>query len=144
MGQEIMHIAFCTNANYGPYTGVAMNSMILNNIGEKMVFHILHSGLREDDLARFKATEKLYRDVTVKFYHVTGDDKMASYRTTYHFTKEMFYRWLIPHVVDKDIQNVFYSDGDVICVGSLRELFNLKFAEDTPHAIASPGQIVDC
>jgi lipopolysaccharide biosynthesis glycosyltransferase len=125
--KEPLHFAFCMDAGYAPYTGVALTSIVLNNIGEQMVFHLLYSHMHEADIEKFKQTAALYRNVTIAFYHLGDIKQTEKYKTGYHFTKEMFYRLYIPFVLPQDIKKVFYLDGDVLCTGSLAELFSMSF-----------------
>ena len=132
-----MDIAFCTDANYAPYTGVAMTSIILNNIGEFLRFHVLYKEMNPDDYEKISSLEKIYRNVEIRFYQPDENaTPIKDFPINFYYSRVMYWRWLIPFVVlDPSIERIFYLDGDIICRGSLKELFELDLGNYPVGAI---------
>lgn len=126
---EALHIAFCTDEKYAKYTGVAIISIILNNIGENLCFHIVYDDINATEKEKFLLLEKLYVNVQVKLYEFQDIEKVVSYKTGYHFTKAMYYRIFLPHIVDENIQKILYLDGDTLCLGNIAMLFGMDMNE---------------
>ena len=131
----VIHVAFCTDEGYGPYTGVAMTSIVLNNIGKEIHFHILAQKINRIDFERMKNMENLYRNCTVSFYGV-DNQRMSSYKTGFHFTTTAYFRWLIPYLLDSSIDRVLYLDGDVLCTGDIEWIYSSSL-DDFPFMAVS-------
>ncbi len=62
----------------------------------------------------------------------TNMDSFTQFRLTNKSGKNiysMYYRWLIPYLVDKKIERILYIDTDSVCVRDISILLNEKFEE---------------
>ena len=115
-------ISFSVSYSYAQHLAVVLTSMIVNNPGEKFVFHVLH---RDFSIAnQMKCKELVSGDIEIKFHKI---DESAFARFPLpphleHVTQETYYRYILPDVL-ADEDRTIYSDVDVICSGKLRPLF---------------------
>lgn len=121
----VLHIAFCTDENYVKYMGVAITSIILNNIDERLCFHIIYSGIQKEDQEKLYCLEKLYKNVQVCMYPFEEVKQVEKYKVGYHFTKAIFYRLFIPDIIPSNIKRLLYLDCDVLCLGNIARLFQM-------------------
>jgi len=139
MGDK-MHIAFCTDKHYASYTGVAMTSIILNNLGNAIFFHLFHIGLNEDDKNKFILIQKMYMNVEIKFYDLSSESRIDSMKINHYYTKAVYLRWYIAEKIDLQVKRILYLDGDILCLGDLKELYYLKLPSDRKYALAAVGK----
>lgn len=122
---ETLHIAFCTDENYVKYMGVAITSIILNNINRRLCFHVIYSGMHKDDQEKIQCFENLYKNVQVCMYPFKEMEQVKHYKVGYHFTKAIFYRLFIPYIIPSNIKKVLYLDCDILCLGNIAQLFQI-------------------
>lgn len=141
----MMHIAFCTDTNYIIPTGVAMISVCENNKEEIITFHLVITDEATDNID-IKEKVKPLLDIAAKYSKMANVYRMPESRIsefvcngTVYVTTTAFSRIFLPEILDSSIKKVLYLDCDLICDGSLSDLWNITLPEDCPI-----GAIVDC
>lgn len=136
-----MHIAFCLDNNYVPYCAGVIASVIENNKGEKIVFHLFGDGISEDNSERLTAWINYFEDVSLKMYAISKDDFKDFPVGDAYINISTYFRLLIPALL-ADLEKVIYLDCDVVVNGSLRELWNTDISS---YAVAGVrDRINDC
>ena len=135
---EVRHIVYCGDEKYVPIIGISMTSVVWNNPGEQLCFHLVLDGIQPENRARLERFYALYRNVAGIRVHIVPKDgpEMAvfqSIRTLYPVGTS--YRLLLPQLLGGDIQEVLYLDGDVIC----RQSLALLFQEALPAEVFAAG-----
>lgn len=112
-----------------------MESIMRKNpqLKNSVSFHILTDDIYEQDREKLeKFTEKWA--VSISLYYM--NDEMIDKFTDFPRSKvngktiySMYYRWLIPHVVDQGIQKVLYLDVDTVCNRNILPLLQDEFEE---------------
>lgn len=140
----MMHIAFCTDTNYIMPAGVAMISVCENNTEEEITFHLVVT----DEVTSSDEVDKKVRplfDIASKYnknasiYRLSSEKlspfvcKGASYISTTAFA-----RIFLPEILDNSINKVLYLDCDLVCDGSLKDLWNTDLKDNCPF-----GAVVD-
>ena len=135
-----MHIAFCTDKYYAAYTGVAITSIILNNSESALYFHLFHIGLDEQDINKFLRLPQMYMNIEIKLYDLSNKIRIESFKVNHYYTKAVYLRWYIAEMVDLSIKRILYFDGDILCLGNLKELYFLSLPSDRMYALAAVGK----
>lgn len=134
-------VVFATNDNYAPYTGTAIASILCSASPENYYrIYILHTGLDS------RYTERLEgmggRNAAVRCLQVQPlleRHGTALYERA-HFTKETFYRFLIPEIFC-DFSDVIYLDGDLVVTGDIADML----AADTGGAwVSAVRNVLTC
>ena len=120
-GNKRVPVVFATNENYAPYAGVTITSIVENS--SKDFFYDIYVFYTELS----KETINAFETMSGKNYSVTCVDvnsyidKELLYEN-FHFSKEMYYRILIPTILSQ-YEKVIYLDCDMVVLGDLSELY---------------------
>ena len=123
-------IVFATNEKYAPYADVCISSIYANSAKNKQFeITIFHTGLSDDTI--YKLEEHTFPNITVKCMDVSALLVGVSDRLYQHsyFSKEMYYRILIPRVFS-DKEKVIYLDCDMVVLGDISQLYQLDLGDN--------------
>lgn len=131
---NIIHIAFCFDQNYSMPCGVSMTSICENTPGPICFHALIAEDVTED------AKEKIVKAVStcgnqVVFYEI-DEKKIENLSEFMYFSKSVYYRFLIPELLPEDVTKVLYLDSDVLCLKSLRPLWEIGMSDGAPAAMA--------
>ncbi len=133
---KIIPIVLCTDHAYCPYAHVALASIIKNRSLDKNIFYdiyIFHDEeLTSEDISAFN---------NIKFDNLKVECKNVGYLlnekslyTREHYSKQMFYRWLIAKVLEK-YEKVVYLDCDVIACDDVAKLYDIDLKGNVVGAV---------
>ncbi|HZG84985.1 glycosyltransferase family 8 protein [Paenibacillus sp.] len=125
-----MHIAMASDDNYVQHMAVAICSVLENNKDTNLVtFHILDNGIRIENKKRLLNLVNSYKREIVFYDFSNMEEKFG-------FIAELsepplpivtYARIFLPEILPKNICKVLYMDVDMVCAGSLKELWNTEF-----------------
>jgi lipopolysaccharide biosynthesis glycosyltransferase len=121
---DIIHVVCIADANYGPYAGITLASVLGANSPGDVHVHLFSDGIDDRDVKRVAA---MVRRTNAQFslYDIKG--KLEEIRTLpkriNHYTRASYGRLFFPEFLSPDITRAMYLDSDIICVSSLRELW---------------------
>ena len=136
-----IHIAFCTDNNYVSYTGVAITSIILNNLHRAICVHIFFINIDDDNKDKLMRLHQKYKNITIKLYDLTNRCEIDGYKINHYYTKAVYLRWYISEIIDPQISRILYLDGDILCLGDIGELYNFEFPPSERYPVAAVGKI---
>ncbi len=120
------HILFATNQAYLQNTVVSMHSILVNNKGTELYFHILHSEIDTQERDRIKEWLKVgFSNAQISFYAIEADQYVFPVKPGDAISKECYFRILASDVLPDSVRTVLYMDSDTICLDSIKELFTL-------------------
>jgi len=102
---------------------VAIYSVIKNNQGISLNFHLIHSKITKESQKRLKKLEKEYANVKIIFHFVDSrlfDTVSLDSETV---TIEAFYRYMAVDLLPKEAK-ALYMDIDMLCLDRLEDLYN--------------------
>ena len=121
-----MNILVTINANYLKPLQVMLKSMFLNNPQEDFHVYLIHSSLKEEELA---ALDHFITRHNHQFTAVTiPDDYFNDAPVPMHYTKEMYYRLLACKFLPSALERILYLDPDIIVINELRSLYDLDLS----------------
>jgi lipopolysaccharide biosynthesis glycosyltransferase len=102
------------------FTSFCENNKVPSNI------YILHSELTDEDVKMIRAALESYE---VKIFPIDVSGEFASRRlpTTSDWSREIYYRLLLPTILPIEVDRIFYFDVDVIIHGNLEDLYLSDF-----------------
>lgn len=123
-----MNIVICVDHRFVMQCGILAYSTCVNNKDRVINFYIMIDDTFTDDDRKeiIKIVSQFNKDNTVEFILV--DDNLVKDFLWYekgYYTRQTFYRLLMPKLLPNNVDKVLYLDGDIIVRGSLCELWNL-------------------
>ncbi|MDR3183069.1 MAG: glycosyltransferase family 8 protein [Planctomycetaceae bacterium] len=121
---DTLNVCFAANPGYYQHTCVTIVSILENNKDLKFAFHILTPDKTGKDTDKILSLPQKYPNAAVEFVPV-DDTPFADLpvRTAYcTLSVQAYYRWLIPELFPH-LDTALYLDSDIVCNGSLAELF---------------------
>lgn len=122
-----LHIAFGIDANFTMGTGVLIYSILQHN-NDNFIFHIFTDSIYENDISRFNQLCDNYSNICIIIYHVNPNN-FKHLPTEYIWTQAIYYRILACECLSTEISKVLYMDSDILCLKSLKNLFQISFNE---------------
>lgn len=91
-----------------------------------ITFHVVSADLSDDSKQKLQETVSQNQESVIRFYNFTKivSDKHYIIRPTDRLSIETYFRIFLPELLPTDIHTVLYLDVDIICTGSLQELFS--------------------
>lgn len=127
------HIACNIDSKYTRFCGVLMVSVFENNKEETIRFHVLGDGLTQKDKKTLQDIASSYGN-SVVFYDV-NDDMFQNFPVSDQWPRVIYYRLILPSLVEPDVDRVLYVDCDIIFRGSIKELMEVDLKNNTVAAV---------
>lgn len=118
-----IHIAFCINDKYVPYTTVVIRSIVENNRNNAVDIHIVTDRISDAEVKLLNESIDGFGNAHIHIYII--DDKRISDLKSGVWTRYTWYRVLLPEVLPSDVSRVLYLDADTVVASALDELFDL-------------------
>ncbi len=135
-----LHIAFAVDDNFIKPVGILITSIVYNNPNQWFHFHIFTASLCEDNLNKLKQINVGDSSLTI---HVFDEAIFASYQTLKNLPASMYYRLVIPAILNGVTSRVLYLDADIVCNGSIEELVNKDIGSYIICACLDPAVIAN-
>jgi len=129
-------IVFAIDKNYIQHLSVALESLYQNNSYEISVY-ILYTGLDNNDIWNLNLVSEKYDQSII--YSEVDIEKFKGFKENFHFTKAMYFRLLIPDILDENIQSAIYIDSDVVINGNIKYLLELDLKGNKLAAVGNPN-----
>lgn len=131
----MIHIGLGLNNGYSPYCGIMMISICENNQESKIHFHILQNDINESNKLKLTKIAENYSQ-NISFYTVNDETLKGCPLGKAHFgVLSAYYRILLPLILDSSIDKILYLDCDMVCVGSLKKLWETNIGHYALAAI---------
>jgi lipopolysaccharide biosynthesis glycosyltransferase len=131
---EPIHLLLAADANYGPYAGITIASVLAANPRQSFAVHLFSNGVRRGDLRKLH-TMLRRAGSTLRVYDISG--RLAANRpppARGHLTATAHARLAMGELLPATVHRIVYLDCDVICTGPLRALWE---AGDTMPVLAA-------
>lgn len=127
------HIACNIDSQYTRYCGVLMVSLFENNRDVPLKMHILGDRLRTSDKQSLMEISRLYGN-EIQFYDV-DESIFKGFPVSRQWPSVIYYRLLLPQLLDDRIGRILYVDCDIIFRGSVKELMEMDLKGNTIAAV---------
>jgi lipopolysaccharide biosynthesis glycosyltransferase len=123
---EPIHVICAADANYGPYAGITMSSVLNRNPNEVINLHLFSDGIRPRDLNQFeKMASRFGAELAVYDVKQRLDAIPSLPKKIHHYTRTTYARLFFPDFLPAEVPRALYLDCDIICVSELRGLWSL-------------------
>lgn len=123
--EKELHIGYGIDNNYVRCMGASIASICSNNRHDNFVFHILASGLKQDNIEKLKQLANDF-NIDIYLYHI-NNEIFKKLPTQAHLPLPTYYRFILPLLLD--IPKILYIDADIICLGNIRYLFEADMGD---------------
>ncbi|WP_294833530.1 glycosyltransferase [uncultured Gilliamella sp.] len=124
---ETTHIAFCFDDNYAMPAGIAMSSVISNNLDKNLVFHLFANNVTNEKISRFNQLNN--DNVSIICYEIGDDFSINPDTLVLHVSASTCLRFVVPQILNKVTSRVLYLDCDVLCTNNLNELIHTDLSD---------------
>lgn len=123
MPENIMHIVFAVDNIYSQHLAVAIASILKNNRGNKLEFHVICDVVSDDNKQRLFETVNKFK-ASIKF--VQADAAIFhDFHISQWITRAAYLRVLIPELISREIEKVLYLDCDLVVENNLSGLWDI-------------------
>ena len=130
---QSLNIGFGIDENFARPMGVAMTSVLVNNPGQPLFFHVFTDGIKQEDHKRLQQLVQLF-PVAIKLYYI-DPNIFRELRSTMQWSIATYYRFIMGQVLYEQVEKILYLDADIICRGPLNELKQVDFGGKTVAAV---------
>lgn len=131
------NIVFTIDKNYVQHLAVTLISLLENNKDMKFTFFVIHKNLPDSEIKRLETIAQKY-GCTVKSI-VIDNEVFRDFAITYRFNEVVYYRLLIPELLDSGIDKVLYLDVDIVVNGDIKDLFSRDLGTYPLAAVEAVG-----
>lgn len=130
-------LSFSVSDSFVQHLAVVIASFVRNNPESDFIFHVLHHDITVEHQQMLIDWQGGRTGCTIAFHKI--DDSLFSAfpipSELEHITQETYYRYILADIL-KDESRTIYSDVDVICVGDVRELWELDLRGNIIAAVS--------
>lgn len=130
-----MNLLFCFDQNYQQHFGVAITSVLLNNLSSHFDVHIITNFMEEKLKQKLDTLSKNYK-CSFHLYIINNLDKISQLKASVHVSNATYYRLIMAEILPKHIDKILYLDSDVVVISPLEELYNIDLEN---YFIAASG-----
>ena len=108
--------------------GVMIKSLLINNLNNDICIHaLIDPDVTDLDMTNIQSVAEGYNNCKFNFYKVGVDIIQHLPRSTNkRFDRSVYYRLFASSILNDDIDKVIYLDCDIIVLGSLEPIWNIK------------------
>jgi len=132
-----MHVLYCCNDDYCPYTGISIVSLFENNKNlTELVVYIAGLDISSENRLKLEQVANEYkREIIVIDAEQIEEQLIINKVSDYRGNKITFYRLFIDQLIPDKVERLLYIDGDTVIVDSLEELETFGFEDNKACAM---------
>lgn len=121
-----MNVAIATNRKYVSVSLVCLYSLFFNNPDADIHVYVLNCELNGDDALQFQQLADAWNQ-KITLLTVTDMTLFQNLPTTDSWTKETYFRLLMPDLLPVEVDRILYLDVDTIVNKSIRDFYETDF-----------------
>ncbi len=121
---ETAHIVFGIDNLFVEPMAVCVLSLIEHNKDLPITIHVITVSISDQNKVRLK--NMAHENSLHIILHFVDKNIFKNFPSTLSYTSATYNRFLIPMLLDSDIDRALYLDADILCFGSISELFSLN------------------
>lgn len=117
-----IHLVTAIDVLYIQHAGVMLCSLFENNPSDRFFIYVLVNFDQNRELTKLQRIAEKYNQ-TLRVINI-ADRKVKNLKTSGHATQAVYFRLLIPELIDFSIEKVLYLDSDIIVKKNIAALWN--------------------
>ena len=138
-GAGALNIAFGIDENYARFMGVLISSIVAQNPDLPLIFHVFTDSIRPADHERIVRLTKIH-PISLHIYYI-NTEAVKNLPASSHYSTAVYYRILMPAILQGVADRVLYLDSDMICIGNMADIANLDMGDHAVAAVTDVQQI---
>lgn len=126
---KVIPVVFAGSEEYLYYAGTAIQSIYENSNPDYFYDISIFVDETVSEIIRNKLSSLKYKNIKINIYDIRNCLKGIDLYCVAHYSRQMYYRWLIPEVLSK-YDKVIYLDCDVIVNTDIAELYDMDLKEN--------------
>lgn len=134
--ENVVPIVYCADNNYADAIAVSIQSVVDNATDDKNYqIYILH----DDEFVPIETGmfANLKSNIKINYVNISTKINKKELYSRAHFSKAMYYRWLIPEIF-KDYDKVVYIDCDTVLNSDIANLIDCDLKDKVIGAVKNP------
>ncbi len=123
-----MNILISINDNFIDCTLNLLESISWYN-DEKLDVYLIYEVLSDDNISRIRSFLEDNNIGTLHIYYCDFSNENF-YINIPHISRETYFRLYAPFILPDNLDRILYLDGDIICNGSIKELYHMSFDDN--------------
>lgn len=123
---NVINIAYCTDANYLEYVAVSIMSVIMNNPGQNLSFFVFVYDVTDEEIKKLRST-------TDKIQIINIDKKeIEKYNNDFaikHLNRSIYMRLTVPRLLKGKVEHFIYLDADTLCFDKIDDINSIDISE---------------
>ncbi|MDR5612262.1 MAG: glycosyltransferase [Arsenophonus sp.] len=120
------NITYGVDKNFLLGAAISINSVLINNIDTDFNFHLFTDYIDDEYIQRFQKMITKYNSNII--IYLLDAEELKQLSTSDFWSYATYFRLIAFEYLSTNINSILYLDADVICKGSLKELFQLNLA----------------
>lgn len=133
---EAIQLAFTIDKSYVQHLGVLLCSLFEHNPENTFIIYLVLDFQDNDELQKLKEFVAAHRHEVV-IVHVEAD-AFSAFKLSDHASSAVYYRLLLPRLLDDSLEKILYLDADIIIKKDLLPLWNTDLQRYPLAAVAEP------
>ncbi|MWP62868.1 glycosyltransferase [Gilliamella sp. Pas-s25] len=134
-----LNIAYGIDKNFLLGCTVSITSILLANPNLNFSFHIFTNYINKDlEKNLTLLVNKYITNITI---YLVDDNNLSNLPVTKNWTIATYFRFIVADYFYEKIDKILYLDADIICKGSLEELFALNFDDNIAFVVIEKDPI---
>ncbi|MFB3166860.1 glycosyltransferase family 8 protein [Neobacillus sp. 179-C4.2 HS] len=121
---ETLQIVTVSNDNYAKHTAVLLTSLLENKKSNNPINIYIIGSISEGNKSNLKESVKRF-GIGITFFSI-DPALFQNFKLTKHFKQEVYYRLLIPQLLESTINKAIYLDSDMIIRDDITQLWDIN------------------
>ena len=123
---EPLNIYSCSDDNYARHLGVLITSIKENMGNESIVYWIISNNISDTNKNKLKQIESDKLKINIVDFDKNIDYLSVTIKKYSNINLSSYMRLFVSDYIPEDVMKILYLDADMICRGSLKELFDVR------------------
>lgn len=123
---DIINIAYCTDANYLEYVAVSIMSIVINNPQQALRFFVFVYDVSDEDIKKLQSTSETIQVITIDKVEI---EKYNNDFSVKHLNRSIYMRLIVPRLLKDKIEHFIYLDADTLCFNKISEINDVDISD---------------
>lgn len=122
---NIINIAYCTDANYLEYVAVSIMSVIMNNPEQDLSFFVFVYDVTDEEINKLRSTSDKIQVINIDKEEI---EKYNSDFAIKHLNRSTYMRLAVPRLLKDKVEHFIYLDADTLCFDKLNDINSIDIS----------------
>lgn len=122
---NVINIAYCTDANYLEYVAVSIMSVIMNNPEQDLSFFVFVYDVTDEEINKLRSTSDKIQVINI------DKEEIEKYNNDFaikHLNRSTYMRLAVPRLLKDKVEHFIYLDADTLCFDKLNDINSIDIS----------------